>query len=133
MSKEQAEDLMKETDHIYPPEDMRDALRNYYKKYDIKEVTEWGGEGRFTRKEIKAGDLVGIYAGRKVDKRGEYVMEIGGMMVDGRSAGQEEVKYCDDQGTDTLSTKGHFSNTTAKGAELTTSDDPLFCMGRIND
>jgi len=71
----------------YPPRQMHRALEKYYGRYFTKDTPELGGMGLFTRRDIKAGDLIGIYAGNVTDRGGEYVMDIGGKWIDGRPDG----------------------------------------------
>jgi hypothetical protein len=59
-----------EQEGFYPQRQVHRALRRYYKRYTVREALELGGMGLFTNRDIKANDLIGIYAGKVTDKGG---------------------------------------------------------------
>ena len=91
MTKEEARGWVRQSGEIFPPQQMWTALRKYYGRYYMREVLELGGMGLFTTCDIKAGDLIGIYAGMKTASKGEYVMEIGETLLDGCPRGEDKL------------------------------------------
>jgi hypothetical protein len=84
MNKDEARARMEKCQQFYPEEALHSSLRKHYKRYYTKDGIEFGGSGLFTRRDIKAGDFIGIYAGKKTEIGGEYVMDIGGTKIDGK-------------------------------------------------
>jgi hypothetical protein len=74
MEKGKVTEMMSEG--TFPPKRMHQALRKYYGRYETKTVPELGGLGLFTRKDIKAGDLIGIYAGKVTDTGGNMLWRL---------------------------------------------------------
>ena len=91
MTKEEAQHWVQGTDGIFPPDDVAEALRRYYGRYYVRDTLELGGLGLFASCNIKSGDLIGIYAGTKTTSPGEYVMEIGGNLIDGTPPGEDRL------------------------------------------
>jgi hypothetical protein len=89
MTKDEACNLMDSCEYVYPPDRWHQSLREYYKRYYTQEVPELGCVGCFTRKEIKVGDLIGIYAGNKTDIQGEYVMAVANKWIEGKQEGHD--------------------------------------------
>jgi hypothetical protein len=85
MQKNKVRDLLEQGQDYYPPKQMHLALTKYYGRYYKSETPELGGYGLFTRRDIKAGDFIGIYAGKKTRTGGEYVMEIGDSLTGSRT------------------------------------------------
>jgi hypothetical protein len=84
-------------DNTFPPREWRDDLRQLYKRFKVQSASPLPGDGLFLRATavtIRAGEIIGVYAGLLGNTTTDYSMQISPkVIVDGTPQDDDPIWY----------------------------------------